>query len=104
MTQLIDGHHSGADDTFSLLNLKDPGIQVSTMLIEKGLLLVRLFNAESNQAEQVVSFSEQPVRIEVVELDGRVTEKLEVHSVARNTHQVTLKIPRFGLRVLRCAW
>lgn len=104
VTQLIDGHRSEIDDTFSLLNLKDPGIQVSTLLIEKGLLLVRLFNAESNQAEQVVSFSERPLRIEVVELDGRVTEKLEVHSVARNTHQVTLKIPRFGLRVLRCAW
>jgi alpha-mannosidase len=104
VTQLIDGHGSGADDTFSLLTLKDPGIQVSTMLIEKGRLLVRLFNAESSQPEQVVSFGERPLRIEVVELDGRITEKLEVHSVARNSHQLMLRIPRFGLRVLRCAW
>ena len=31
VTQLIDGHRSGSDDTFSLSNLKALGVQVSTM-------------------------------------------------------------------------
>jgi hypothetical protein len=77
---------------------------VSTMLIEKGQLLVRLFNAESSHSEQVMSFSHRPTLIEIVELDGRVSEKLAVHSVPGNRYQVTLRIPKFGLRVLRCGW
>jgi alpha-mannosidase len=104
VTQLVDGHCSEADDTFSLLTLADSGIQVSTLLIEKGHLLVRLFNAESSQAEQVVSFSDRPLRVEVVELDGGVQDILAVQSIANNNHQVKLRIPRFGLRTLRCAW
>jgi alpha-mannosidase len=103
-TQLIDGLKPAGDDTFSLLEIEDHGIQVSTMLIEKGQLLVRLFNAESSHSEQVMSFSHRPTLIEIVELDGRVSEKLAVHSVPGNRYQVTLRIPKFGLRVLRCGW
>jgi alpha-mannosidase len=102
--QLIDGHASKADDNFSLLTIKDPGIQVSTALIEEERLLVRLFNAESSQSEQVVSFARRPREIELVELDGRVIQRVEIRSAAGNSHQVTLQIPRFGLRVLRCTW
>ncbi len=72
------------------------------MLQHDGRLLVRLFNAEGNDAERTVSLDVQAARVELVELDGRVIRELPVQMGAEGRREVKLALPRFGLRTLRC--
>ena len=104
VSQLMEGRPAVKDDSYSLLQPGDPGVQVSTVVIENDTVLVRLFNADSNQSSHVVSFPNRPQSIEIVELDGRVSQTLSIHTAADNRHQVRIDIPRFGIRNLKCSW
>lgn len=104
VSQLIEGTPSSGDASYSLLQLDSRGTQVSTLLVEDDALLVRLFNADSNKSIHTVSFRNRPKQIRIVELDGRVSQTLTIHNAGQHSHQVTIDIPKFGLRVLRCTW
>jgi alpha-mannosidase len=104
VSQLVEGTPAGIDSSYSLLQLDSRGIQVSTLLVEGDAILVRLFNADSNESAHVVSFPNRPKQIEIVELDGRISQILTIHSAGELGHQVRLDIPKFGLRVLKCTW
>ncbi len=101
ITQLADGHPG--DSVYSLLQVSSPGLEVSTMLLEKESLLVRLFNAESLRVDHVVSFATRPRKVEIVELDGRVRQDLKIQATRDGRHEVSLEIPRFGIRTLKSA-
>jgi alpha-mannosidase len=77
------------------------GWEIPAMFERDGALLVRLFNACGNDTAQQLAFGFKAGNIELVELDGRIVEKLEPTVGEGGTHTVGLSIPRFGIRTLR---
>jgi alpha-mannosidase len=89
-----------AGKDFSLLALPDNHWQVSAMRMEGKDLLIRLYNAGGDGAQQALVFNGKATQALVEELDGRMTVTLQ----RRPSHEKTmirLAIPRFGIRTIR---
>jgi alpha-mannosidase len=104
VSALVDGGIAESDQSFSLLKIDSPGVEVSAMLIEEQQLIIRLFNAESQKSEHVVSFKSSPKYVKTIELNGAVKQDLELHAVGEDRYGVRVRIPQFGLQVLKCVW
>lgn len=100
--QLVDGAPSDASNARSLISVSGDGIEVSAMLIQSDALSVRLFNAEGDDSPRAVRFGVRPARVELVELDGRAVRQLDVRRASNGQYEVTIALPRFGIRTLRC--
>jgi alpha-mannosidase len=102
LTQLSEGppQQSGQG---SHVTVSGGGIEVPTLMVEGSNLLVRLFNAEGDGQERTISFASEPSRVELVELDGRTVQRLDLRKSADGRHEVRLAMPRFAIRTLRCA-
>ena len=77
------------------------GVEISATVVDSADLLVRLFNAEQAGPECTVSFPFAPSSIDVVELDGRHTQHLELQPTNNGRFQVQLELPHFVIRTLR---
>jgi alpha-mannosidase len=102
LTEIMDGQPKKGDETNSLVRVSGGGIEVPTVLIDGHDMLIRLFNAEGDDAERTISLKFKPSRVDVVALDGRRLRQLDVRQSADGRHEVKLALPRFGLRTLRC--
>ncbi len=85
-------------------SLIDPGASgwaIPAMFEHNGALMVRLFNASGDDTPRQLGIGFEAVKVELMELDGRVVEKLE--PVVGDTEQrsIRLGIPRYGFRTLR---
>ncbi|MGE5568952.1 MAG: glycoside hydrolase family 38 C-terminal domain-containing protein [Rhodospirillales bacterium] len=103
LAQIVNGESDAGAASRSLVSVSGSGIEIPTLLIEGRHLLVRLFNAEGSDGSRTVSFGIKPASVQLVELDGRVVRQLPVRSAAGGRYEVTLALPRFGIRTLRCA-
>ena len=101
VVQIMPGSPEPATDGRSLISVSGSGVEIPTVLVEKGKLLVRLFNAEGDGAERSISFHRRPARVELVELDGRAIRELKLTRSAEGRHEVKLALPRFAIRTLR---
>lgn len=70
-------------------------------LSRDGALCVRLFNANGDGAARDLHIGFKAGKVEVVELDGRVIEKLNPVVNEAGQRTIRLRIPRFGIRTLR---
>ena len=104
LAQLMPGTPSGDKHAKSLVNVSGSGIEVPTLMMDDGHLLIRLFNAEGDSSERTVALASKPSRVDLVELDGRAIRQLPIGKTANGEYGVRLSIPRFGLRTLRCGW
>ena len=102
IAQIVDGDPGNAPHTRSLVRVGGEGIEIPTIMFQGRSMLVRLFNAEGDEAERTVSLAVRPSRVELVELDGRVVRRLDVGRASDGRYEFTLAIPRFGIRTLRC--
>ncbi|MEX2400194.1 MAG: hypothetical protein WD423_05440 [Rhodothermales bacterium] len=98
--RLLDGEPTAT--RVSLIEASD-GLEIPTMLVEDGHLIVRVFNAEATGNVHAITFGRRPASVALVELDGRHVETLDVIDVDGRPG-VQLEMPRFGLRTLRCAF
>jgi alpha-mannosidase len=101
---LIGGRAKQPVPPVSLVKVSDPGVEISAMYIKDGALIVRLFNAESDESEHAVSFERRPHNVHVVELDGVEKQNLPISSSETGRFGVRINVPRFGLVTLRCEW
>jgi len=100
VAQIVDGQTAGASR--SLVSVSGSGVEIPTLLVEGRHLLIRLFNGEGDGAERTVSLAVRPLRVDLVELDGRAVRQLQVRQGPEGRHEVRLSLPRFGIRTLRC--
>ncbi len=84
------------------MSVSGGGVEIPAMQFQGRHLLVRLFNGEGDAAERTISLDVRPVRVDLVELDGRAVRPLEVRRGAAGRYEVKLAMPRFGIRTLRC--
>jgi alpha-mannosidase len=102
LPQIVDGQLANAAVSRSLVSVSGSGIEIPTLLVQGRNLLVRLFNGEGDAAERTVSLDARPLRVDLVELDGRSVRQLEVRRGSGGRYEVKLAMPRFGIRTLRC--
>jgi alpha-mannosidase len=91
-----------AQSEWSLIDASGNGMEISAALIQDGHLLVRLFNAEGNESPTEITLSPQIKNVIMIELDGRVIAELPLSKNGSGQQAVTLSIPRFAVRTLRC--
>ncbi len=102
LAQIVDGQPGNTALTRSLLSVSGGGVEIPTLLLQGRNLLVRLFNGEGDAAERTVSLGVRPLRVDLVELDGRLVRQLEVRRGSSGRYEVRLALPRFAIRTLRC--
>jgi alpha-mannosidase len=85
----------------TLIDLGTSGWEAPAMYAHDGALFVRLFNASGSDAPREVGIGFEAGKIERLELDGRVIERLVPKLGAAGACTVRLSIPRFGVRTLR---
>jgi alpha-mannosidase len=77
-------------------------MEIPTVMVDGRHLLIRLFNGEGDASERTVSLYARPVRVDLVELNGRVSRPLTVQRARNGRYEVKIGMPRFGIRTLRC--
>ena len=85
----------------SLIDRGQSGWAAPAMFERDGALFVRLFNASGDDTLRDLGIGFDAGKIELVELDGRVIEKLQPVLKAAGRRSIRLRIPRFGIRTLR---
>ncbi len=102
LAQIVDGQPGSTAHTRSLVSVSGGGVEIPTLLLQGRHLLVRLFNGEGDAAERKVSLGVRPLRVDLVELDGRLIRQLAVRRGSSGRYEVRLALPRFAIRTLRC--
>jgi alpha-mannosidase len=82
--------------TEPLIEIVDSGIELVTLYQQGGSTLARFFNADGDAQPVPIMLSPRIKGVDLVELDGRLTESLKLES-----NSVQLSMPRFGVRTLR---
>ena len=85
----------------SLVDPTGSGWAVPAMFEKDGSLHVRLFNVGGDDTPRDLVVGVEAEKIELVELDGRVIERLEARADERGRRAIRLSIPRFGIRTIR---
>ena len=90
------------DADWSLLEISGSGIEATTAFAEDGSVVFRLFNAEGDATPKRLTVNARVTRAQLMELDGRTLQDLPVEQSPGGTTRVTVTMPRFAVRTLRC--
>jgi alpha-mannosidase len=88
------------EQTASLVNTGDK-LHLSSVNIEGNDLLVRVFNAESDNTPKKIIFNMPPGKMELIELDGTVKNVLSVKPEPGGKSSALISVPKFGFRTIR---
>lgn len=80
-----------------MVNTTGTGYEVSSITMQGKDMLVRLFNAEGNDQLKKIRVNALADKAEVVELDGRVKQTLNISA----EHTLNIAMPRFGIRAIK---
>lgn len=94
---------AGADDVRqqSYFSIEDHAYELVSMEMKGDDLYIRLFNAQSDQAERQITFGGKTDKITWVELSGEVSEQAQYRTTGNHATAITAHIPRFGIRTLK---
>lgn len=95
---LLAAYHSLAKpEEKSFVNLQNTGYQISAAKVTDGGILLRLFNAEGDNAMQKVILNIPLASIEEVDLNGKPLEQKTIKEYTGKT-EMSVSMPRFGLK------
>lgn len=94
---LCSVHSSAKLEAKSFINLQNTGYQVSAANLKDGKVVLRLFNAEGNDARRKVTFDIPLSGVEEVDLNGQCIERKDIKTRAGKT-EMQVSMPRFGLK------
>ncbi len=81
----------------SFVDLQNTGYQVSAARLLDGKILLRLFNAEGNNAQRKITFDMPLSGVEEVDLNGNCIERKKIKTRGGKT-EMTISMPRFGIK------
>ncbi|RVU02602.1 hypothetical protein EOD41_01280 [Mucilaginibacter limnophilus] len=99
--KLLDKQPEVDDIVRSLINVQGTGYEVSSVIFEGNDMLVRLFNAESDDKEKKIAFDFSANRAQLVELNGNTKQDLVITQNAKGEPSVLVSMPRFGFRTIK---
>jgi len=88
---------------WSLLDASDTGFETSTSFVENGVVVIRIFNAEGDEAPQRIILDRRVRHVRRIELDGRTIEDVPVERNGSGESTVTVSLRRFAVQTLRCS-
>ncbi|MDB5325252.1 MAG: glycosyl hydrolase 38 domain protein, partial [Phycisphaerales bacterium] len=88
---------------WSMLDVTDSRLEIIASYPDGDALIVRLFNAAGDERPQRIEVANSIQSVQLIELDGRVISTVEIERDTRGAQFVTVSMPRFGVRTLRCA-
>lgn len=97
----IQDTYPGKEITKSLLEIPAGGLEVTTMKHNEKGLNIRVFNAEADGESQKIIFDGQAQKVELLELNGKVTGELKINNEGNNKSSIMLPISQFGIRTLK---
>lgn len=83
------------------MRVESPGLYLTAMTVNGRDLLLRFFNAESPNNDHEISLGMEPKLMELVELDGRVSQRLRPSVATGPGRKIKIHVPRFGIRTVR---
>lgn len=85
----------------SLVQFDKAGYQLSALYVEDNELILRVFNAASDDTPLAISLPQRPARITMEELDGRTLQQLKAEQTTTGEYALKVSMPRFGIRTVR---
>ena len=101
IAKILDSAPSPENMNRSFTDITGTGYEISSLVSDGNDLLVRVFNAEGDDSPRKLSFDGNAERVQLVELNGRMSGELKTEKGKPSTTVVNLAIPRFGIRTLR---
>jgi alpha-mannosidase len=98
---LTNPNSSAKEGRKSMLELSGSGWEVTTMLVERKSLFIRLFNAAGDDRVQQLSLDGRAANVSLVELNGTTRETLRAAVTPDHRTTVKLAIPRFGVCTIK---
>lgn len=92
-------HPSAKQESKSFVDLRNTGYQVSAAMLQDGKIVLRLFNAEGDNARRRIAFDMPLSGVEEVDLQGNFIERKEIKRRAGKS-QINVSMPRFGIKTL----
>jgi alpha-mannosidase len=86
-------------ENVSLINVDGTGYEISAAYLCDDGIIVRLFNADGNDAPQVIKFGTLLSKVEEIDLNGNTIAGVNMNTAAGA--ELELKMPRFGLKTLK---
>ncbi len=77
------------------------GFDITAIQADGNDMNIRVFNAEGDDTTHQITFDGGASKAELVELDGRKRQDLEIKKDAAGKTIVTLSMPRFGIRTIK---
>ncbi len=85
ITRIINCDPTIMNNPFSLINASDKHIEFPTLFMKDKALYVRLFNASDGATKSDITLNYKPLRIELTELDGKVTKQINIQRSNNHT-------------------
>lgn len=101
--QIVQGDPSSVKESASLVQIDGEELELSTMQIEAGHLIVRLFNARSERKQHSLSFGSMVRSVRGVGLDGKPGPLFSLVDAQNGRKRAVVEVRRFGLITLQCA-
>lgn len=95
---LLCSYHSVAElESKSFVDLHNAGYQISAAGLQDGKIMLRLFNAEGDNAQYKITLNIPLSRIEEVDLNGNCVEQKKIKTRNGKTEMI-VSMPRFGIK------
>lgn len=95
---LLGSYHSSAElESKSFVDLRNTGYQISAAGLQDRKIMLRLFNAEGDNAQRKITLNMPLSRIEEVDLNGNCLEQKKIKTRAGKTEMI-VSMPRFGIK------
>ncbi|MHA4896675.1 glycoside hydrolase family 38 C-terminal domain-containing protein [Pedobacter sp. PWIIR3] len=85
----------------SLLSVTNPNIEVSSVQLIDGVLLVRFFNASEKKSLVNVTLNAKAKRVSLVELNGKIRQEILRYALENGVTKFDMNIPAFGIRTVK---
>jgi alpha-mannosidase len=95
---------TGRNAAQSLLRINHAGVQVTALLKDGENLLVRFFNAESNETRHTIYLNAPFRKAALVELNGSVRQAVKLSDASYAQRTAVIDVPPFGIRTLRLSY
>jgi hypothetical protein len=79
-------------------------VQVTALLKDGENLLVRFFNAESNETRHTIYLNAPFRKAALVELNGSVRQAVKLSDASYAQRTAVIDVPPFGIRTLRLSY
>ena len=101
ITKVSDTKPAAGDNNRSMVGVIGAGFDVTAIQADGNDMNIRIFNAEGDSSAHKIMFDGNANKAELVELNGRKRQDLQIEKDASGKTEVMVAMPRFGIRTIK---